>query len=420
MNHPVQTSFAPLPRRSFSEGGPCRAEASAKSPAALRRATSSPDRGRPRPQQRPNSADARTHSSSSRPLVASCGLQARGTEDPGHETNGFAAPAPIPPLCPCRAEASAKASALCAPLRFFATILVSLFAYLAYFVVQFPPNQSPPRKLESCCRARNNLPMQASGDSSQQGLLSSLIGDGRPLLSLVAVCLMLSGWFALFLSATGHFLPHDVRFLGMDKDQLCGINQCRIVHFMFHDRVSFGGALIAIGWLYLWLIQFPLRAREPWAWWVFVITGVTGFGSFLAYLGYGYLDSWHGVATLFLLPVHLLGLIVSWRHINRPKSIRSLLQRGFEGFNLGRALLLGTAIGLILGGGTICIVGMTSVFVPQDLQYIGMTSQALGAINPRLVPLIAHDRAGFGGGIATTGVIMFFCVWCGQPMRSLW
>ena len=33
----------------------------------------------------------------------------------------------------------------------------------------------------------------------------------------------------------------------MTADQLCGVDQCKIVHFMFHDRVSFGGSLIAIG-----------------------------------------------------------------------------------------------------------------------------------------------------------------------------
>ena len=84
------------------------------------------------------------------------------------------------------------------------------------------------------------------------------------------------------------------------------------------------------------------------------------------------------------------------------------------------ALLLATAGGLVLGGLTICVVGMTQVFVPQDLRYLGLTAGELDAINPRLMPLIAHDRAGFGGGIATCGLILFFCVWCGQPSRSLW
>ena len=67
---------------------------------------------------------------------------------------------------------------------------------------------------------------------------------------------------------------------------------------MFHDRVAFGGALVSIGALHMWLAEFPLRNREAWAWWLFVISGLSGFGSFLAYLGYGYLDTWDGVATL--------------------------------------------------------------------------------------------------------------------------
>jgi hypothetical protein len=74
----------------------------------------------------------------------------------------------------------------------------------------------------------------------------------------------------------------------------------------------------------------------------------------------------------------------------------------------------------VAGGSTILAIGMTSVFVPQDLAYMGLEAADLHAINPRLVPLIAHDRAGFGGGVATCGVLMFFCVWCGRPARHLW
>jgi hypothetical protein len=169
-----------------------------------------------------------------------------------------------------------------------------------------------------------------------RGLFEAAIGDGRPLLLLTGVVLILCGGFALFQSATGQFLPQDVAYLGMTARDLCAIHQCRIVHFMFHDRVSFGGSLIALGSLYLWMAEFPLRQRQAWAWWLFVISGLLGFATFLSYLGYGYLDTWRGVA------------------------------------------------------------------------------------NPRLVPLIAHDRAGFGGGLFSTGIVVFFCVWCGKPSRSLW
>jgi hypothetical protein len=95
---------------------------------------------------------------------------------------------------------------------------------------------------------------------------------------------------------------------GLAAEDLCAIAECLIVHFMMHDRVAFGGALMAVGVLYFWLAEFPLRARQAWAWWTLLVSGLIGFGSFLAYVGYGYLDSWHGIATLALLPVFVGGM----------------------------------------------------------------------------------------------------------------
>ena len=66
------------------------------------------------------------------------------------------------------------------------------------------------------------------------------------------------------------------------------------------------------------------------------------------------------------------------------------------------------------------IIGMTCVFVPQDLAFMGLSADELHAFNPRLVPLIAHDRAGFGGGVFCCGIAVFFCVWCGRPSAGLW
>jgi hypothetical protein len=257
------------------------------------------------------------------------------------------------------------------------------------------------------------------------GLFEALVGDGRPLLAFSGLALILSGGFALFQSATGSFLPHDVSYLGMTAQDLCRLDACRVVHFMFHDRVSFGGSIIAVGVLYLWLAEFPLRAGEPWAWWLFVLSGIIGFGSFLTYLGYGYLDTWHAAATLLLLAVFALGLFRSHATLRDRGSGGALLRPAAwapwqSALGIGRACLLLTAIALIAGGMTIMFVGMTRVFVPQDLQYMGLSPDDLRAINPRLIPLIAHDRAGFGGGLCCTGLTVFFCVWCGRPSRSLW
>jgi hypothetical protein len=97
-----------------------------------------------------------------------------------------------------------------------------------------------------------------------RNLFAAAIGDGRPLVIFTGLCLLLAGCFVLFQSATKHFLPHDIAYLGMSAEELCSRNECRIVHFMIHDRVSFGGTLIAIGALYMWLAEFPLRsAAKP-------------------------------------------------------------------------------------------------------------------------------------------------------------
>jgi MFS family permease len=266
-------------------------------------------------------------------------------------------------------------------------------------------------------------PTQTAEDN--RGVISALIGDGRPLLVFTGLALLLAGAFALFLSASQHFLPHDVQFLRMTAEQLCGIQSCRIVYFMFHDRVAFGGALISVGALYMWLAEFPLRQRRAWAWWLFIVSGVSGFGSFLAYLGYGYLDTWHGVATIFLFPLFILGLARSWRFLEPPRGIGSLVKSAVPvtlrtRYGVGRLLLVATALGMIAGGLTIMTVGMTWVFVPQDLEFMGVQPVQLQSVSDRLIPLIAHDRAGFGGAICTTGITVLFCVWCARPSKSLW
>ena len=248
-----------------------------------------------------------------------------------------------------------------------------------------------------------------------RGLLEAFLADGRFPLSITGLILILSGWFAIFQSCTGYFLPQDVDALGFDAYRLAAAANIRVVHFMFHDRVAFGGTLLAIGSAYWFLAEFPLRSREPWAWWTFAFSGICGFASFLAYLRYGYLDTWHGTATLFLLPLFVAGL---WRA--RPAAFAlSALWRHGQPMSLGRLGLGFLAVGMLIAGATIMLVGMTRVFVPQDLTFMCTTPAELNKISPRLVPVIAHDRAGFGGGLFSTGVILLLLARHAQISRAL-
>jgi hypothetical protein len=96
----------------------------------------------------------------------------------------------------------------------------------------------------------------------------------------------------------------------------------------------------------------------------------------------------------------------------------------------GHALLLASTFGIAAAGLVITTVGMTTVFVPQDLEFMGVKVAELRALNDRLVPLIAHDRAGFGGALVSCGLAMFLSVlyWRTQTsdglkpvlMRSHW
>jgi hypothetical protein len=147
-------------------------------------------------------------------------------------------------------------------------------------------------------------------------LLDVALGDGRFLIALTGIALVLSGGFAILQSVSGQLLPQDSHAIGMDSAALMRAANPRLLGFMFHDRVAYGGTLVSIGTGYLWLAAFPVQTHAAWAWWTLVFSGGIGFLAFLTYLGQGYLDSWHGVATLFLLPVFLLGL---WR--SRPAQL---------------------------------------------------------------------------------------------------
>jgi hypothetical protein len=256
-------------------------------------------------------------------------------------------------------------------------------------------------------------------------LLDAILSDGRFLLIFTSLILVLSGLFIIVQSLTGHFLPHDVSYLGLDAGELSLFNNGTITKFMFHDRISFGGSIMAVGFLYMWLAEFPLKNQEAWAWHLFLFSGLIGFGSFLTYLGYGYLDTWHGAATLLLLPFFITGLIRSYSLVNQHTGIKAVFRLkekvSFKTrYGVGKLFLLFSATGMLLAGVTIMTVGMTTIFVPQDLEYMNITICGIEKINGNLKPLIAHDRAAFGGGLATIGLLYFFIIRCSGPAINLW
>lgn len=265
----------------------------------------------------------------------------------------------------------------------------------------------------------------ARTERSTDSLWAAVAGDGRPLLAVVAVALMFAGAFALFLAARGEFLPHDEAFLGMSANELCSLADCRVVDFMLHDRAAFGGALLAIGLLYLWMIAVPLGRGEDWSWWLIVTTGTIGFSTIATYLGYGYLDSWHGWGTVALVPFAVAGAATARRRLVPEGTIRALWRYqathrlgGTAG--TGWTLVVIIAVGLVAVGGVIVTIGIDRIFVAEDVAFIGLTRDQMDAANPRLVPLIAHDRAGFGSTILVGGLLASGAALHDGGSRSLW
>lgn len=87
---------------------------------------------------------------------------------------------------------------------------------------------------------------------------------------------------------------------------------------------------------------------------------------------------------------------------------------------LGRWGLIATGAGMFCAGLVILSVGTSRVFVAEDLAFMGLTRTMLDQVNPRLIPLIAHDRAGFGGGLASAGSLVTICAWYGSPSRAFY
>lgn len=253
----------------------------------------------------------------------------------------------------------------------------------------------------------------------ERSILNAVLGDGTTLIALTGVALSLSGGFAVMQSIYGELLPQDSHAIGMSAAALAHAANSRLPGFMFHDRVAYGGTLLAIGAGYLWVTAFPLKAGQFWAWWALAFSGTIGFLGFLTYLGQGYLDSWHGVATLFLLPVFCAGL---WRAHKPGSSLRKIwyARPPSEGPEKWARILLGVcAIGLMLAGATIACYGMTIVFVPSDLRFMGLDRDFLHHISPMLIPVISHDRAGFGGGLCSMGCLLLFIARSAELSRNL-
>jgi dihydroorotate dehydrogenase len=237
--------------------------------------------------------------------------------------------------------------------------------------------------------------------------------------TLMGAGMLIGGLLALVIAATKVVLPYDEAFLGMSLHDLIAINP-RLLAFMAHDRVTLAGVMVAIGLLYVGLSVFGIRRGLHWARQAVLISAFTGFASFFLFLGFGYLDTFHAFVTAALLQLLLLGVharLGVYTPATRPNV------RGDRAWRLslwGQLLLVLHGFALLAAGVTISAIGVTNVFVHEDLQFMGTTAAALSSANPHLVPLVAHDRATLGGMLLAGGWLFLLPALWGYRRGSAW
>lgn len=224
--------------------------------------------------------------------------------------------------------------------------------------------------------------------------------------------MLIGAILALVIASTRVILSYDEVFVGMSRAELDLINP-RLLAFMQHDRVTLSGTMFAVAMLYLFLSWHGIRRGHHWAMVAVMLSALVGFVTFFLFLGFGYFDPFHAFVTTVLFQFSLM----AWQgELGKPEftSLPNLRetpewrwgQWGQLSFVVHGAVLI--AAGTIISG-----VGCTVVFVQEDLEFMNDVCPGdLALANPRLIPLIAHDRASFGGMLIATGIaVLLTALW---------
>ena len=228
---------------------------------------------------------------------------------------------------------------------------------------------------------------------------------------LFGLSILIGGMIALYFAFTSIILPYDEAFIGLTRADLLQLNP-RILSFMSHDRMALAGTMISGGILYIQLARHGLRRGMHWARIAFHSAAIIGFLGILLFIGYGYFDWLHGLFWLILLPFYYASYKEGKTALAVPCSKHGHNDRAWQLANYGQLMFVMLGFAILIGGIVISTIGVSRVFVSTDISYLCMSPEMLDSINSKLIPVIAHDRAGFGSALVSVGMLVL--------MLSLW
>jgi dihydroorotate dehydrogenase len=218
---------------------------------------------------------------------------------------------------------------------------------------------------------------------------------------------ILAGFFAL----TSVVLPYDEASSGITRAQIQALNP-KLLHFMSHDRFTLAGTMLSLGILYAGLAYYGIRRGRIWAQETLVFSAFGGFLTFFSFLAYGYFDPFHAFVAASMLPIAIQCAVAKpvtyWE--SRAPDMKN--DAAWRRACVGQLCWVVQAVGLLMAGAIIMSIGSAHVFVDSDLAFLGATRDSIYMLHPNLVPLIAHDRATFGGMLLSSGV--------GVLLATLW
>ncbi|WP_054712574.1 hypothetical protein [Bacillus sp. JCM 19041] len=228
---------------------------------------------------------------------------------------------------------------------------------------------------------------------------------------LFGFSILIGGMIALYFAFTRIILPYDESFIGLTRDEILQVNPL-ILAFLSHDRMALAGTMISGGILYIQLARHGIKKGLHWAKITFHAAAIIGFLGILLFIGFGYFDWLHGLFWLLLMPIYYFSWKEGKQATASPFSNHGENDRAWKLGLYGQLMFVILGFSILIGGIVISTIGVSNVFVDTDLTFLCMTPQMLNELSETLIPVIAHDRAGFGSALVSVGLLVL--------MISLW